>query len=95
MNFGLERIAHLLLGIFLLLVAWSTDTHAQSIFDVKFEESSEEMIGETEKNLAGKSLAEMSIGGAHPRYGGAKPAVGRAVILFFGDREKTSWHCSL
>ena len=61
MNFTLERIFHLLPGIVLLLIAWSTEIQAQSIFDVQFEESSEEMIGETEKNLTGKNLTEMII----------------------------------
>ena len=75
----------MLSGIFLLLAGWSSDIHAQSIFEVQFNESSEKMIGETEKNMSGESFVAMVIEGAILRYDGNEPTVGRAAISFFGE----------
>ena len=56
MIYALKRTALILFGMIMLFAGWSTDVHAQSIFEIQFDESSEKMIGETEKEFVRRVL---------------------------------------
>lgn len=86
MRFPTRRSILSILAMACLVLFWGTNAQAQVIFETQFDEELKEMIGETEKHVSGKEVAELLMRSARIQVEGANGATeGHLLIVFFGE----------